>query len=84
MKHLALRRWVFGGDLTVGYQMFKLVLGATTTSTCPSALLWNTVLTHVILHSSGSPPTLTEPPLSDAPLQGVSIGTSSEFGRVRD
>jgi len=76
--------WVFGGDLTIGYQMFKLVVGATSTdqnslahysgtiliSPTDMAMLW------VGAYLDGATP-------DSAPLQAVDIGASYKFGAFR-
>jgi len=76
--------WVFGGDLSIGYQMFKLVIGATTTSTYSlqhySATLWITPVDPAQLwiaaYLDGATP-------DSAPLQAVDIGASYKFGAFK-
>jgi len=76
--------WVFGGDLTVGYQMFKLIVGATTTNL--NALEHYSATFHVLPTSpadiwigaylDGATP-------DNAPLQAVDIGASYTFGAFK-
>jgi hypothetical protein len=76
--------WVFGGDLSLNYQMFKLVVGATTTSTYSlehySATLWITPVDAAQLwiaaYLDGATP-------DNAPLQAVDIGATYKFGAFK-
>jgi len=76
--------WVFGGDLTVAYQIFKLIVGATTTSEV--ALQHYSATFHALPSSpadiwiaaylDGASP-------DNAPLQAVDIGASYTFGSFK-
>jgi hypothetical protein len=76
--------WAFGGDISIGYQMFKLVLGATTTSTYSlqhySATLWITpadpAQLWIAAYLDGATP-------DNAPLQAVDIGATYKFGAFK-
>jgi len=76
--------WVFGGDLTVGYQMFKLVVGATSTDQNSLAHYSATVYVTPIdpakiwigAYLDGATP-------DSAPLQAVDIGASYKFGAFK-
>jgi len=76
--------WVFGGDLTVGYQMFKLVVGATTTDQYSldhySATVFVTPIDPAKIwigaYLDGATP-------DSAPLQAVDIGASYKFGAFK-
>jgi len=76
--------WVFGGDLTIGYQMFKLVVGATTTSTFSlqhySATLWITPTDPAQLWIAAYLDGATG---DSAPLQAVDIGATYKFGAFK-
>ena len=76
--------YVFGGDLTVGYQMFKLVLGATTTDQNSLAHYSGTLFVApvdpaqlwIAAYLDGATP-------DSAPLQAVDIGASYKFGAFK-
>ncbi len=76
--------WAFGGDLSIGYQMFKLVLGATTTSTYSlqhySGTLWITPVDPAQLWIAAYLDGYTP---DNAPLQAVDIGASYKFGAFK-
>ena len=78
--------WAFGGDLTVGYQMFKFVLGATTTSTyVTAALLWDAMdhRRRTSASTSGSRAYMDGAPPAASALQAVDIGATYEFGTFK-
>jgi len=76
--------WVFGGDLTVGYQIFKLILGATSTSSNSLAHYSGTLFLNpndvaqlwIAAYLDGATP-------DNAPLQGVDIGATYKFGAFK-
>jgi len=78
------KHWVFGGDLTVGYQMFKVVVGATSTDQNSLAHYSGTVFVTPIdpakiwigAYLDGATP-------NSAPLQAVDIGASYKFGAFK-
>jgi len=73
--------WVFGGDLGVVYQMFEVVLGATTTSDeslqhySATVIVNPTDLAQIFIgaYFDGSTP-------DSAPLQAIDIGATYKFG----
>jgi len=81
---IAAQHWVFGGDLTIGYQMFKLVVGATTTDQNSLAHYSATIYVAPVdpaklwigAYLDGATP-------DSAPLQAVDIGASYKFGAFK-
>jgi len=78
---LQFSHYVFGGDLTVGYQIFKLIVGATSTDFNSLAHYSGTLLLPPIdpaqlwiaAYLDGASP-------DSAPLQAIDIGASYKFG----
>jgi len=76
--------WVFGGDLTIAYTMFKLIVGATTTSTYALQHYSATLLVAPVAPASIFIAAYLDGATPDsAPLQAVNIGGSYMFGAFK-
>jgi len=81
---IAPSNWALGADVTIGYQIYSLIVGATTTSTYSlqhySATLFinpvDVAQLWIAAYLDGSTP-------DNAPLQGVDIGASYKFGAFK-
>jgi len=85
--------WVFGGDVTIGYQMFKLIVGATTTSTYSLQHYSGTLFVNpvdpvqlwIAAYFDGAASQSVDGFLAatSSALQGVDIGASCKFGAFK-